>query len=107
MPAAILRRAACGLLLACLTGCGAGLIYTHVTVPLDLNVRDVPAQPETGRSDWKTFKYVVQVDWNSAALVDAARAAGLERIFFADMEILSVFFGVWQQRTATVYGSGP
>jgi hypothetical protein len=104
---AILRLFACGALLACLSGCGAGLLYTHVTVPLDLDVEASPVPPQTGRSDWKTFNYVVRFDWSSAAIVDAAREAGLERIYFADLEILSVFFGVWEQRTATVHGSGP
>ena len=104
-----LRLVAAGLLGACLSGCGLGLVYTHITVPLDLNLEETPVQPDAdaGVSDWKTLHYVVRFDWNTAAIVDAAHAAGLTKIYYADMEILSVFFGVWEQRTAKVYGTGP
>ncbi len=100
----LLRCIGLGLLAACLAGCG--LLYTHITVPLDLNLDETPEQPSKGRSDWLAFQYVVRFDWNTAAIVDAAREAGLDEIYFADMEIFSVFFGIWQQRTATVYGAG-
>jgi len=99
-----LRVCAVGLLAACLTGCG--LLYTNIVVPLDLNVEDVPTQPVTGKSDWKTVAYVVQFDWDSAAIADAAHKAGIEHIYYADMEIFSILF-VWRQRTAIVYGTGP
>jgi hypothetical protein len=87
-----------------LTGCGAGLIYTHVTVPLDLDLHATPAQAGKGRSDWKTFSYVIRVDWDSAEVADAAHEAGLTELYYADMEVTSIFFGLWVQRQAIVYG---
>ena len=106
-----LRFAAIGLLAVCLTGCGLGLIYTHVTVPLDVNLEEEPVPPDDlGRhpgADWKTLHYIVRFDWDSAAIIDAAHAAGLTKVYYADMEVLSVFFGIWEQRTAKVYGTGP
>jgi len=87
-----------------LTGCVAGLIYTNITVPLDLNLEVTPVDARNGKSDWKTFYYVVRVDWDSAAIADAARAGGLTEIHYADMEYLSILLGVWEQRRAIVYG---
>ena len=93
------------LLAACLAGCEApGLIYTHITVPLDLDLDATRVDSRHGQSDWKTYDYVIELDWNSAAIADAARAGGITEIDYADMEITSVFFGAWVQRRAIVYG---
>lgn len=85
-------------------GCARGLLYTRVTEPLDLQIEATPAQPRTGESDWKTFSYLVHLDWDSSAIADAARAAGLVELHFADVETTSIFFGAWSQRRAIVYG---
>jgi hypothetical protein len=87
-----------------LTGCVTGLLYTGITVPLDLNLETTPVEGLSGRSGWKTFEYVVRVDWDSAAIADAARAGGLTEIHYADMKYTSIFFGTWVQRRAIVYG---
>ena len=103
---ATLRRAlaACALALP-LAGCGVtGLLYTEVTLPLDLDARDTATQPRSGDSAWKTFNYVVRVDWSGSAIADAAHRAGLTEIHFADLRVQSVLLGVWSQRTAIVYG---
>ena len=102
-----LRQLLLATCLGLLPGCGVGLIYTHVVVPLDLNQDVTPELELAGKSDMRTFQYFVRFDWNSAAIADAARAAGITHIYYADMEILSVWFGVWEQRTAIVYGTGP
>lgn len=90
-----------------LPGCATGLIYTHIVVPLDLNQDATPKQSMAGKSDVRTFQYVVRFDWNSAAIADAARANGITEIWYADLDILSIWFGLWEQRTAIVYGTGP
>jgi TRL-like protein family len=105
MFASVRRVVLAGLLGACLQGCAFGLLYTHVVVPLDLDVDDTPVEPETGKSPWKTFSFVVHVDWDSAAIADAAHEAGITHIWYADMEIYSVLI-FWQERTAIVYGTG-
>lgn len=100
-----LRTLAAVLLASVVAGCAVpGLIYSNVTFPLDLDASATVIEPGTGRSDWKTFNYAVQVDWDSSAIADAARQAGLVEIHFADMEITSVLLGVWVRRTAIVYG---
>jgi TRL-like protein family len=100
-----LRRS---LLAACLLlpGCGWGLVFTHIVVPLDIDADNAPAQEMAGKSDWRTFSYMIHVDWNTSAIADAAHAAGITRIYYADMEILSIL-GIWTTQTAIVYGTGP
>ncbi len=100
------RLALAGLLVA--PGCGAvGLIYTHTTEPLDLNLNRTPIfaeRAEAGASDVKSVRYYVSVDWNSNAIGDIARENGLHTVYYADLEVLSVLFGLWRQATVHVYG---
>jgi hypothetical protein len=84
-------------------GCLGGLIYTHVTVPLDVNLDETPVYTEKGRDSRNTFQYYVRFDWGSDGLGDVAKEQGLTRIHYADREILSVL-GIWRQSFAHVYG---
>lgn len=85
--------------LAALPGC----LYTHITVPLDLNLDVSQLPPRSERQDWKTFSYLVRVDWGSDGIGDTARAHGMETVHYADLEILRVL-GFWTQRWVHVYG---
>jgi len=99
----VLRGLSSLALAAALGGCAPGLIYTDITIPLDRNLDKTAASPQTGESDWKTFSYIVRFDWDSAAIADAARAAGIKEIAYADLQIFSIL-GIWEQRRAIVYG---
>jgi hypothetical protein len=46
----------------------------------------------------------VQIDWGSSGIADAAREQGMNQIYYADLETLSVL-GIWTQRWAIVYGT--
>jgi hypothetical protein len=106
----MMNRLVRGLLLAALlvgvTGCTApGLIYTDIVRPLDLDLHETPDKRARGRSGTKAITlYNISVIWDSAAIADAARQRGLTKIYYADMRTVSVWFGIWQQRTAIVYG---
>jgi hypothetical protein len=84
-------------------GCVSGAIYSHVTVPLDVNLDQTPVHQDYGRDSWNTFQYYVRVDWGSAGIGDIAREYGFTRVHYADVETLSVL-GLWTQRWARVYG---
>ncbi len=94
-----------GLALAALVcpGCLGGVIYSRVTVPLDVNFDATPVHTERATGSWNTLQYYVQVDWGSDGLGDVAKKHGFTRIYYADLETLSVF-GIWTQRSAHVYG---
>lgn len=95
--------AACALL-AGAPGCMTGLIYEHVTVPLDVNLDHTPVASEDERESANTFRYYVfRVDWGSDGIGDVARRFGFTRVDYADLETLSVI-GVWTQHWAHVYG---
>jgi len=96
-------------LLLGLSGCGAtglsprGLIYTHITVPLDSNLDRTTLELNSEEGDIKVFRYYVDVQWDSNAIGDIAKQHGIEKVYFADLEELSVL-GVWSQYTVHIYG---
>ena len=73
-------------LLTTLTGCGTGLVYTHVTTPLDLDFNNTP---------------VVRA---GAGGVVEAQNGGLMTVRHADREILAILGLVYYRQTTIVYG---
>ena len=89
-----------------LTGWTSGLIYTHITTPLDVNLNNTPVftgRTGTAKGDTKRIRYYVDIEWDSNAIGDIMRLAGLTEVHYADLETLSVL-GIWSQRFVTVYG---
>jgi hypothetical protein len=92
----------CALLLA---GCTAGLIYTHTVKPLNPNMLNTEMAKTSGQSDIKQIAIQgISVTWGDNSLGTIAREKGLNEIYYADREILSVLFGIWSQETIHVYG---
>jgi hypothetical protein len=90
------------------SGCLGGAIYTHTTVPLDVNLKDTPQKPAHHGGSWKTLEIPayytnLRFDWGSIGVGDAVEQAGIKTVYYADLETLSVL-GVWTQRTIHVYG---
>jgi hypothetical protein len=88
-----------------------GLIYTHTVVPLTTNFRGTPVftgKLNEGESDVKDLRipWPVSMDvrWHSNAIGDIAKREGIEEIYYADIEHLSVLFSIWRQDTVHVYG---
>jgi TRL-like protein family len=89
-----------------LSGCTTGLIYTHITTPLDVNFNNTPVftgRGETGKGDIKRFRYYIEIDWESNAIGDIMKRTGLKEVHYADLETLSVL-GIWTQQWVIVYG---
>ena len=85
-------------------GCAPGLVYTHITRPLDTDLDGTPLRFDRGREDSKLLELnSFRIEWGSMGIIDAARRAGLSEIDYADLETLSVL-GIWTQRWALVYG---
>ena len=97
--------AACALL-AGLPGCMTGLIYEHVTLPLDVNLDRTPVATKEVRDSANTLQYYVRFQWGSDGIGDVAKRYGFTRVDYADLETLNVL-GVWKQQWAHVYGERP
>ena len=87
----------------------SGCVYTHTVQPLTLDMHRTPISniekegsiqlislpPLTGN-----YKLVA---WGSAAIGEVAKKEGMKEIYYADLEIFSIF-RVWNQYTVHVYG---
>ena len=93
-----------------LSGCVTGIIYSDVTEPLVLNMRNTPVGESPAEGSTKQLAYPLvtaglQVNWDSIAIGDAMKAGGLTKAYFADLRTRSVLLGLWQKQTIIVYGS--
>lgn len=88
------------------SGCTHGYVYTHTVRPLSQNHRPTTIVQSSAKGSVKRLDIrVVPLDfeWSSNAIGDIARKHGMEEVYFADMEIFSIF-SVWTQRTVHLYG---
>ena len=88
-----------------------GFLYYHNTEPLDVHFAGTPVYHRLaeGEGDVKQvsvhyFPIYVDIVWDSNAIGDIAFHQGIDEIYYADMETLSVFFGFFSRRTVRIYG---
>ncbi len=87
-----------------ITGCGTtGIIYKHVTTPLDINMSRTPFSVVEKEGDIKELAIDVRFLWGSNAIGDIAKANGMETVYYADIEELQIL-GYWSQHTIHIYG---
>jgi hypothetical protein len=94
-----------------LSGCIFGLIYSHTVEPLDLNLTATPVyiqRAETGESavshvNIPLTSIPLDILWNSNAIGDAMKLHGIEQVYYADLETLSVL-RIWNEYTVHIYG---
>ncbi len=80
-----------------------GLIYTNVTVPLDVNFDATQFARQDDESDVKTIQYNLRFDCGDASIGTIAKENGFETVQYADLRTLSVL-GLWNQQFVTIYG---
>lgn len=87
------------------SGCGLGLIYTCRIEPYDLDLSETPVVMTANKGDTKQIRYsIIGARWDSNAIGEIAKANGIETVYFADIEKLSVLLGIWSQRWIIIYG---
>ena len=85
-------------------GCTAGILYTHTVQPLTINHLETPITATEGQNEIKHIQFpYVGIMWVDTALGDVAREKGLQDLYYADLEILSVLT-IWRQYTVHLYG---
>ncbi len=86
------------------TGCGStGILYTHVTTPLDTNMSQTPSGVSEVEGEVRELTLYVGIMWDSNAIGDIAKEYGMETVYYADLEQLRVL-GIWNEYTVHIYG---
>ena len=87
-----------------LAGCTSGILYTHTVQPLTINQLQTPVTGTEGQSEIKHIQLsYFGVMWGGTALGDIAREKGMQELYYADLEYLSVLT-IWRQYTVHLYG---
>jgi len=85
-------------------GCTVGILYTHTVQPLTINHLETPITGTEGQNEIKHIQLpYVGIMWGDTALGDIAREKGLQDLYYADLEYLSVLT-IWRQYTVHLYG---
>ena len=89
------------------TGCVTGAVFEFVTRPLDVNLNGPPVHKGYRGTSTKRlvipYPFRMQFEWGSTAVADGMAKAGITKIYYADIQTLSVL-GFWRQRWIYVYG---
>ena len=85
---------------------GCQMLYRHTTTPATNDFNATPIVSEIPSSlNVKRIKYSwwLDVQWDSNAIGDIAKAHGISPVYYADVEELQILF-VWNQTWLIVYG---
>lgn len=87
----------------------SGCVYVHTVEPLTLNMTRTPMTSVEKEGSLKLITFPPLsganrvVAWDSAAIGDIAKKQGMQEVYFADLETLSIL-RVWNQYTVRIYG---
>lgn len=91
-------------------GCvGQGLFYTRVVSPYSHDFHNTPVGGKTCRVNEHSLKEPfsgagVSASFTSRVVEEAAHAAGITNLYYADLETLSVLKGVYARKTLILCG---
>ncbi len=101
------------LLLSGCSGIGSsvvqGHLYTNVVQPYSTDFHDSPVGSKRCVLDEHQFRepvsgYGVSVEWTAGRVLAAARAAGISRISYTEMQTLSFMMGIYRRQRLIIYG---
>lgn len=105
-----LVRLALALLSLATAGCvGRGMVYKRVVTPYSSDFHDTPAGTKTCRVSEHILREPVSgadvsVRFTLRVLEDAAHAAGITNLYYADVETLVLLDGLYERKTLILCG---
>ncbi len=109
MATDVRRFVALALLALVCSGCARGYLFTYTVTPLTRNLDATPVGSRQVSLDLYRLREPIteiniEAQWNSNAIGEAARVAGLEKIYYADLRTLSILGGLFRNTTILVSG---
>ena len=107
-------RFGCSLLLTCLVfmGCArpdAGILFTYKVAPQSKNFNRTSVGSKKCIVDEHRVRepvsgYGVTVEWSSDLIMTAAQKAGINEIYYTEMQTVSFLYGIYRRRRLIIYG---
>ncbi len=85
-----------------------GFLFTYTKTPYTIDLHNTPAIPQKGSGTVFQIKepvsgYGIYTELNSNAIGEIAKKYGMKKVYYADLEILSVL-GIWKHDKIYIYG---
>jgi len=80
----------------------SGCAYVHTRAPYDANLDNTEIGSKLGKAS--NYSLLWLVAWGDGSYAEAARNGNIKVMKHADIEVVSVLFGVYVRRTVLVYG---
>ncbi|MFI5304863.1 MAG: TRL domain-containing protein [Nitrospiria bacterium] len=98
----------CGSIGSLYTYNGSGLLYTHKIVPLTHHYFPIQTgqinNDSKGDNNQLSFKSIT-LQMGDNGIGEIAKKAGIETIYYADLEIQSILLGIWSRSRVHIYGT--
>ena len=100
----------CLIVLFLTSGCSSpGRLYTNITRPYTTNFNNTPIGTKTCRVKVKRIKEPVSRvgvsgEWNSDAIINAMREAGMTKCYYIDEKTFSLLNETYRTKTLILYG---
>ena len=80
----------------------SGCLYSHVTVPLSINLDETDLGSRKGEASIYSVLWLFA--WGDAGAATAAKNGGITTMKHMDRELYGVLFGIYTRTTTIVYG---
>ena len=96
-------------LICLLNSCTTGFIYTDITRPLCVDMRNTDtgsrrAIGSTKKLEIPTTRVDVSAEWSTRAIGDIAKKNNLHTVYYCDRRTLSILGGLFRKQEVIIYG---
>jgi len=86
-----------------------GRLYTHTVQPYSTDFKDTPVGTKkcvltSHRIQEPASRAGLSAEWDTRTIRQAAQAAGIKQMHYADLSTWSIFWSVYRRRALTIYG---
>lgn len=97
------------LTLFCTSACAPGFLYTDITRPECVDMRNTQLPQKTASDGTKkleipTTRIDLSAEWSSRAIGDIARKNDITTVHFCDRRTLSILGGIYRKQEIIIYG---
>ena len=88
-----------------LAGCGSGVLYTNVVEPYTTNFENTPVgSKRCVLRDHKVQVNRVSAEWVTEHFASTLKAAGITKVYYAELKTFNILSGIYQRKTLIIYG---